>query len=540
MKRKKIIIFTLSILFTLFFDIGTSFIIYENLSLFKKGYNIVFFLILFLIIYKLILFVFHLLEGYHSEDKVPSKLNSLYFFFEKNTFWVSFASLIGCFLIYMVAFYPAILSPDPSFQILQYFGIDNKYSYYSTLIDSNVIMTNHHPIFHTLLLGACVKIGEFFRNTNLGLFIYSIFQTTILASTLSYTLCFMKKMNVNKNYILICLMIYALTPVFPFYAMSPVKDVIFSCLIIHYIIILWNYIKTNEISLLKTIPLLLLIMLFRNNGFHILILSLPFLFFTKKKMIKIGSLCIITLTFYFTYNSVILPFFHITPGSIREVLSIPFQQTARYVTYYDVTKKEKKAIDKILEYKTIKKRYLPEKADPVKNKYNPYATKRDLKNYFDVWFEMLKKHPDIYLEATLQNTYGYFYPLKTNWYIYTNEYKEVLNNNGFDYHFNHLSTLRIILIIYGVIFPYIPGLGLIVNIGFSTWLLLFMISYLIYKKKYKEIIPYTPMIIVFLVCLASPVNTYFRYAMPNIFVMPMMIGIFLRIINPNIKTKNNS
>ena len=48
------------------------------------------------------------------------------------------------------------------------------------------------------------------------------------------------------------------------------------------------------------------------------------------------------------------------------------------------------------------------------------------------------------------------------------------------------------------------------------------------------------MIIVFLVCLASPVNTYFRYAMPNIFVMPMMIGIFLRIINPNIKTKNNS
>ena len=112
-------------------------------------------------------------------------------------------------------------------------------------------------------------------------------------------------------------MIYALTPVFPFYAMSPVKDVIFSCLIIHYIIILWNYLKTNEISLLKTIPLLLLILLFRNNGFHILILSLPFLFFMKKKMIKIGSLCIITLTFYFTYNSVILPFFHIIPGSIR-------------------------------------------------------------------------------------------------------------------------------------------------------------------------------------------------------------------------------
>ena len=532
MTKRKIIIL-LTFLFTLFFDIGTSFIIYGNLSFFTKEYHIIFFLIIFLIFYKLILFTFNLLEEYHLKNKVPSKLNSFYLFFEKHTFWFSFVLLICCYLIYMIAFYPTILSPDPSFQILQYFGIDNKYSYYSTLIDPNVIITNHHPIVHTLLLGACVKIGEFFHHTNLGLFIYSIIQTTILASTLSYTLCFMKKVNVNKNYILICLMIYALTPVFPFYAMSPVKDVIFSCLIIHYIIILWNYIKTNEISFLKTIPLLILIMLFRNNGFHILILSLPFLFFTKKKTIKIGSLLIITLIFYFTYNSMILPFFHITPGSIREVLSIPFQQTARYVTYYDVTKKEKKAIDKILEYKTLKKRYLPEKADPVKNKYNPYATKQDLKNYFDTWITMFKKHPNIYLEATLHNTYGYFYPFKTNWYIYTNEYKDILNQNGFHYHFNDLNTLRILLIIYGVIFPYIPGLGLLVNIGFSTWLFLFMIGYLIYKKKYKEIIPYTPMIIVFLVCLASPVNTYFRYAMPNIFVMPMMIGIFLKIINQN-------
>jgi hypothetical protein len=37
-----------------------------------------------------------------------------------------------------------------------------------------------------------------------------------------------------------------------------------------------------------------------------------------------------------------LPYFHVTQTSIREVLSIPFQQTARYVKYYgnDVTDNE--------------------------------------------------------------------------------------------------------------------------------------------------------------------------------------------------------
>jgi len=57
-----------------------------------------------------------------------------------------------------------------------------------------------------------------------------------------------------------------------------------------------------------------------------------------------------------------------------------------------------------------------------------------------------------------------------------------------------------------------------------------MIGYLIYKQKYKEIIIYLPAFIILLVCIASPVNTYFRYALPNIFGMPLMIGIFLSLI----------
>ena len=237
-----------------------------------------------------------------------------------------------------------------------------------------------------------------------------------------------------------------------------------------------------------------------------------------------------------TYSKVILPYFKITPSSVRETLSIPFQQTARYVKEHEkeVTNDEKKAIDKILGYDTLKDRYKEEIADPVKNEFNKYSTKEDLKNYFVVWFEMFKKHPLTYVEATINNTYGYFYPFSTKWYIYY-KYTPIIKEHGIDYHYNNLTSLRTNLSNFGNIFPYIPIIGLIVNIGFSNYLLIFMLFYLIYKKKYKEMCYLFPLFVLTLVCIASPVNTYFRYALPTIFAMPTIIAIFKNIIVRNNK-----
>ena len=45
---------------------------------------------------------------------------------------------------------------------------------YAILLDENVVMTNHHPVTHTVLLGGCLKLGTMIGNDNLGLFFYSI------------------------------------------------------------------------------------------------------------------------------------------------------------------------------------------------------------------------------------------------------------------------------------------------------------------------------------------------------------------------------
>lgn len=533
-KRKKIISYLLSITLSLFIIIGTSFMIKNNFSLIYEHVmlSILCFVIITKINYLIILKIINKLD-----NEIPQKKNSTNKFlkvFDNHPFLISFIVIIAGWLIYIIAFYPCIMSPDPSFQILQYFGIDNKYSTYVNLIDENVILTNHHPVVHTLLIGSCLKIGlSLFNSTNIGLFIYSIIQIIILSSTLSYTIKFMKELNLNIKYRLVSLIIYSFVPVFPFYAMSPVKDVIFGCFIILYIISIYKFIKIkNKITIkdvIKEIILLILITLFRNNGFHIVILSFPFLLLLgRKNIFKYLSILLVVIAFYLSFNNTLLPYFKITPGSIRETLSIPFQQTARYVKEHknEVTKKDKNVIDKVLGYDDLADRYKPEIADPVKNNFNKDSTKNDLNNYFKTWLKQLKQHPITYMEATINNTYGYFYPVKTNWYIYT-KYNNTINNYGFNYHYNDLKIVRYILSIIGIVFPYVLAFGLIVNIGFNSWIIIFMITYLFYRKKYRYMIYLIPSLVVLLVCIASPVNTYFRYALPNIFAMPTMLTMFL-------------
>lgn len=531
-KREKIFLNIISFIFTMFIIIGTSFLVDGSFNFMIKYFyvSILAFLIFYTLIYKLSRYLFNKFDNFKSKD---SKVRKKFFnVFDKKPFLISIIVILMCYLPYIISYYPGILSNDPSFQIKQYFGIDNKYSYYSNLIDEDVIITNHHPVIHTLLLGSSLQIGHSLGSDNAGIFIYSIIQITVLVLTLAYTIKYMKELKISLKYRFIMLLIYSLVPVFPFYAMSTVKDVIFGSLIILYIILFDKFIRNKKLNykdIIKMIILMIFMCLFRNNGIYTIILSFPLLFFINRNNLKKYILIfIIILGFNYSYNNIVLPYFKITPGSIREMLSIPFQQTARDAKYNsdELTLKEKDAIDKILGFDTLVSRYKPELSDKVKNEYNKNATKDDLINYFKVWLNRGIKHPITYIEATIENTYGYFYPLKTNWYFYF-KYSDIITEDGFKYSYNGLSTLRSILSGYGLVFPYIPLLGLISNIGFNAWIMIFMFMYLLYKKNYKGLIVLSIPLSILLVCFASPANTYFRYALPYVFGMPLLIGLFM-------------
>lgn len=530
------------ILLDIFLLISNVFINTENLSyLYKNIWLILYNLIRFIAIYIVLKRSLIYFENFIKNHEFKLKENKIINLFLKHPFLFSFIAILICWSIYVIAFYPIILSPDPSFQIKQFFNVRTKYADYAILLDNNVFLTNHHPVFHTMILGYSLKLGRFLLNDNFGLFIYSLTQLLVLAFTLSLTIKYLNENNVNKKIVFIVLLLYCFIPMFPLYAMSGVKDTYYTCFIILYVMKLDKIIRSKQekLSYKEMIQLLLImfaVCLFRNNGIYVLILSFPLiLIYSKKYFQTLLVIFIGVLAFYGTYTKVLLPSLKITDGSIRETLSIPFQQTARYVKYYDkdLSKNDIKVIDKVLEYETLAKRYNPTISDPVKNEFNKYTTKKELLAYLKVWFKCFFKHPLVYIEATLNNIYGYFSPQSTNWYIYYKYDTRITEDKLVNYHYNNLSSLRLILSSFAQGFPYIPLIGLISNIGFNTWLLLGLTTYSIFKKKKEYLIVLSSLLISLLICVASPVNTYFRYAMPFIFIMPFIFTLIVTRLKNN-------
>lgn len=475
-----------------------------------------------------------------------SKNKLFNFIFEKHSFIMTIIIILICWMPYIIAYYPGIIMQDSREQIKQFYGIKASGATNSVeLIDENMKITNHHPVVLTVVLGGLTKFGHMIGNDNFGIFLYTILQIVLLAISFAYIINFMRKLK-TPNYIrIITLIVFSVLPVFPFYAVKITKDVIFTALIIIYVIELYKMIKKSEKkekytikNIIGMIFLMLAICLSRNNGIYNILLSFPLLFIIDKlNRKKIVLILISVICIYKGYTNVILPAFKISDSSIREMLSIPFQQTARYVkeNKEDVTEEEKNIINKILIYDTLADRYNPVHADAVKNKYNKLATKEDLSNYFKVWFGQFKKSPITYVQATINNYYGYFYPnCNATSYIASysvNNDKELSENKILDYHYNNQKQKRTLINNLLKLLENTPIISLFINIGFNTWVILCAVMILIYKRKYKYLIVYMPFISILLVCLASPVNAYFRYAMPYLFGLPLSVSILLKIAN---------
>ena len=521
----------ISLIFSLLMVFGYSYDVAGNSSLVFGSVSIIIFSILKMIGY-FVLFntAIHLLNDIVVKKKIKDeKLPKILSLFDKHPFLFSFIVIVICYLPYIIAYYPVIINYDAANQIKEVMGIHTRYMDSVVLLNPNVYITNFNPIIHTLLIGGLFKVGYLIGNVNFGMFLYSIVQLIIVISVFAYSIYYLNKIKVNKKLILIILGIYALVPLFPFYAMTAVKDVIFSSLILLYCIKLYDIMKykqTTKQYILFSL-LVLLIILFRNNGIYTIVLSLPFAMILKKEIRKpILIIFIFNIAMYIGYNKVLLPSLEIANTSIREMLSVPFQQTARYAKYYgdEISDEDKKIIDKVLGYDDLGERYEPDLSDKVKNKYNKYTTDEELKEYFQVWFKYLLKRPGVYIDATINNVYGYFYPNTSAWYIYTD-----LNHKrpeaGFDYHFNGLNGLRSILSAYGEAFPYIPILGTIANIGMVVWIHILLLGMLIVNKMKKYIVLLLPAFSLILVCIVGPANTYFRYILPCVFALPSLILI---------------
>lgn len=481
-------------------------------------------------------------------------------FAEKHPFLLSVIVLSIFYLPWIICFYPGSAIYDMMYQTVQ--------------ADGFMAINAHHPIFVTYVMGLCSKIGLWITGRlNLGIFLYILLQSAVCILSFSYMISFLAKRGIKKGFWLFTLAFLAIPPLWGGAMQCGTKDTMFTGLFVLFMVLSArlmldegrNFRAGTWVAYGLSI---LSLCIYRNAILVIMIptLALFFLFLKKKtsreeekterKTIKktqargilllVGLAAIILAA---AFGSVTKNLYH-TKTETGEILSLPFQQTARYVRDHadEMTEDEQKLIETsfdVEDYKELGKLYYPMSSDPVKARYHWWASENEkqvLSDYFAGWFSMLKKHPGTYIEAAVAQTYGYYSitPVIQNQKGgagTTVQFgpDELAVQNVIDHSNGTLSKDLIpkspkalkgaqdVLKGWYFLWQKVPFLDLFSKCGFYFFILLAVTIYHA-KRRNRLILLTVPAFLLILMAIASPVNEHIRYILPAVAALPLLIG----------------
>lgn len=460
--------------------------------------------------------------------KVWDKIRNCY---RKYTYLIVFVITLLITFPQLFFSYPARMSYDARYQLAQYFGLN--------------AFTSHHPPVSTWLMGKIVSIGQLCGNGNVGVFLYICVQYILYAAITAYLLYAIRYYLKSPLWLqLVTLFIFELSPYHAAYVGQMLKDILYAYMVLVFIIEMAYFLNRGKAQNRVHLLLFLLsscgVILFRNNGKYVVYPSLfiLLLYVWKRKAGKKYLLLIISsiLLICGALNGFLEQTYSIEKGSIREALSLPFQQTARYVQKYDdeISQEEKEIINNVLDYENLGELYNPEISDPVKGTYKETTSKSELLQYFRVWMRQFIRHPFIYVEATVNQNYFLVWPKAELYSYFTRVVYEDYEPSRQLGDYLHLEEATnpflkfgsVLQELYTGLWLMIPILGWTSNLAIYN-ILLILICYLSYHYRcWKTLILMQPLVLCNLIIVAAPYVSP-RYALPVIYALPVVIACYI-------------
>ncbi len=503
---------------------------------------------LFLLFYAISLLLLTWLKNvsFLAGEDVPEKR---WFTCNIRSFFVVFGLILLMWLPYAVADFPGLTNYDFFDMLDTFYGNDTNSLRVVVPISEDVTLNNNNPVLQTMMAVTVMKVGDLLGSPYIGIFLFCYLQMIVFALILSYSIYYMSKLRIKAGFRVLTLLFYGLLPWHANFALTTLKDTNFAFIMLLYIIFLSDCVLHQSAFLAKKRNIVifallnLLLMLLRNNGVYVLIVVDAVLLIAFRREWK--KMLIPTVIPVFVYMVLILqvlyPALKISPGSKAEMYSVPFQQIARLVKEQGdhIDKEDQEIIKKVLpKYDELAERYTPELADRVKSTYNKYTTPEEMSDFLKVWAKYLGKYPSLYVQATMCGCYGYFYPEAEHWLVYTK-----IEPPGLNYGVQSPERLRVWRQEWNqmsYIIKQIPGLGMLVSLGFYTWLMILQILSLVHRKEKRKILLWTPIIVLMLTVFVGPANTMPRYVYPLILSMPLLWGVSGCKIQPILKKATGS
>ncbi len=460
--------------------------------------------------------------------------------------WLFYAAVIFlCWVPVFLAYYPSVFAYDAEGQLYQVIAGD-----YST----------HHPLLHTLFLGAFFRLGGALGSYSAGMAVHSVAQMLLMATAFGWGLSFLYQRRIPRWARILLLLFYAFFPANSVLALSTTKDVLFSALVMVHTLWLYRIVCDRKMRVSRReqavyVFLTVLMLLFRNNAVYAYAVSIPVLWIVmgrirtdgqrgediweagRVRRAYLGMTFMILLLFAagsFSLKAVT----HAHSGSPREMLSVPLQQLARtrVKAEEELEPSVRQELENYLSSEWVFAAYNPHLADPVKNRAVIHDNPKGL---IETWIRLGWEHPAIYIDAFLDNSMGL-------WFLQDTSHAQIYGigtQSGFGYlstdnrqmpagceivEHSFLPGLRAFMekIVSDNAYSRLPVVRLLFAPALYWWLLYLYLVTALYRKKYREVLPAAFLVAYYLTLLLSP-TVLVRYMYPFMVTIPVILPCLL-------------
>lgn len=459
--------------------------------------------------------------SYHCpcrSQKLSAVLSAIINFYRDHTALSSFLLCLLCWLPYYLYQYPGIMTPDSINQFEQVLGV--------------IPYNNHHPFAHTMVFALLYKAA--FALTGdmvVSVGFYTFAQMCLLSAGMAFFISTLRQQRIRPFVLLLLTAFYAMIPYHAVFSVTIWKDIPFAAAVLFFNCLLLRLILRGSLLLHERILLLfsgMMICLFRSNGWYAFLVVVPFLlFFFRKQKRQVYPCLLVTLLLCVLIKYPVMNHFQVTQPDLIESLCIPTQQIAAVLCNdRELTAEERGLIESVVDMTYIKELYNPTFADNMKELVRAgdqeYLASHK-KEFFKLWVSLGLRYPGDYLDAYIQQTYGYWYP--DSFYL-------VAEAEGVSATELGVSTRHLIggpLVVKGKelaikLGSIVPIYGTLWSMGVACWVLLFSMGTVLVRRETRKLLCYLPsVLLLFTVLIATPVATEFRYVYFMVYSMPFYL-----------------
>ena len=459
-----------------------------------------------------------------SLDLSIAKEGALVKAYRAHTLLLCMAAVLLFWLPHLIVSYPASMNSDTQSQFDQILGA--------------LPWSKHHPTLLALFLMGAMKLGQALGSGNLGLFAYVLAQAVFAAAAIGYSQLIMSRLRAPVWLRALALALCAVAPVYSDNITVILKDMPYSYAML---LLLCELVRARFLEkedyvrsagfMLRVILSAFLMLRMRPNGAIVWLPICAALFWGargRRNRAAVAVAAAVPFLLGAGFDAAFDARFHPQAASLGEALSLPFQQTARFVSEYEseVTPEEREAIDRVLVYDELAGRYRPELSDPVKALYRKEAALDDWLAYGQTWLRQLARHPGCYVSATVIQNALILDVSTYNLAIFTGTGLSGEEEEALDIHrgetLTRLEKLEGSLRTAALSLPFALQLN---TLGFYGALLLGACAIARSRKARGMLTVLLPQLMTMAVILCGPcIQNQDRYGFPVIYLMPLALA----------------